>query len=341
MPENRVLITGATGFFARHILGQLQDEAQASPVALVRSLETWQQYDWTDELDDVTVVEGSITETDHWSQDSSITNVACIVHLAAEVRHSRQAPESMYRTNIDGTLNMVRLAAQVNARLILLSSSGTVGCFENSHEWADESGPYRQDTVGDWPYYDSKIKAEIAARKLAKELGVELVIVRPPILLGPDDHKLRSSTHVIRHLRRSNPFMIQGGIHFVDVRDAAAAIVQAIEHSAPRPIYHLSGTAITLPTLFSMLELVSGVPKPKLTIPHSVALGAARIGNLFSSWLPIDVKSPLPDPVVIEMGKYHWDVRSRYAAADLGFQNRAAIDTLTDTVAWLRSQQVA
>src|SRR5207244_3482294 len=108
------------------------------------------------------------------------------------------------------------------------STSGAVGCFVRPGQSADEDAPYCERECAGWPYYRSKIEAERKARELARELGVELVIVRPPVLLGPEDHRLRSSAHLLRLLQGKLPFVIRGGMHFADVRDVAAAMVRVM-----------------------------------------------------------------------------------------------------------------
>jgi len=336
-PKN-YLMTGASGFLGRHILEHLNsDEHDCVVVPLVRDKGAWENQDWNQELGCDALVEGSIANTEEWVNDPAIKKIDGIFHLAALVRHSRTAKEEVYETNIEGTLNMVRLAATKKCRLVYVSTSGTVGVFKSRNEWSDEHGPYRDKEVAKWPYYDSKVKAERAARKMADELGVDLVILRPPAMLGPGDHRFRSTSHVIRYLRGKLPFLIRGGIHFVDIRDAAAAMVRAMRHEEPKPAYNLSGVACTIDSFFKMVEHASGVKPPKMHLPRPLALALVKTTKGVSKLIPGVKESPLPDPVVIEMAGKYWDVRSRYAAADLGFVNRNGQDTINDTVQWLLS----
>ena len=330
------LMTGASGFLGRHILEYLQHLGGDSKIVpLVRDQDAWQDQEWNKELGVDKLVQGSIANTDQWVNDPAITKIDGIFHLAALVRHSRTDKEEVYETNIEGTLNMVRLAATKKCRMVYVSTSGTVGVFDKRNEWADEHGPYRDKQVAKWPYYDSKVKAERAARKLADELGVSLVILRPPAMLGPGDHRFRSTSHVIRYLRGKLPFLIRGGIHFVDIRDAAQAMVVAMDHGEPKPSYNLSGVACTIDSFFKMVENASGVKPPKMHLPQSVALAVANTSKGLAKVIPGVKESPLPDPVVIEMAGKFWDVRSRYAASDLGFVNRNGQETIDDTVRWL------
>jgi dihydroflavonol-4-reductase len=330
---SRYLITGASGFLGRHLLAALKEqEPQATPLALVRDPKAWAATDWQQALGPVEAVAGGIDEIDSWSDSPQLDGLAGIYHLAGVVHHSRHDAAAMIRTNVDGTLNMVRLAAARRCRLIVISTSGTVGCFADPTASADEDAPFAEATVGDWPYYQSKITAEKAARALADEWGVEMVIIRPPVLLGPGDHRFRSTGNVIRLLRGRLPFMLRGGMHFVDIRDVATALVRAMAHPSPRPVYHLAGLASSLADFFRLTAKVAGVPVTRLQLPPALLRVLARANQKLGK----NALSLLPDPVVIEMAAHYWGIHSRYASTDLGYASRAPEETLADTVAWLR-----
>jgi nucleoside-diphosphate-sugar epimerase len=320
-----VLLTGATGFLGRHVLDAL---AGVRPVhALVRRRAAWAELDWTAEHADVALVEGALDARAPWSE--ALPPLAAIVHLAAPVQHSRRAPASLRTDIVDGTLAMLELAAARGCRLVVASSSGTVGCSREPGPRATEEAPHVEEVVGDWPYYAAKIEMERRARALARERGVELVLVRAPILLGPGDHRLRSTSNVQRFLRRKLPFLIRGGMHFTDVRDAARAFARAVEHPAPRPVYHLDGHECSVEEFFDLLAEVSGVPRPRVVLPYPVAWAVARALERFHV---------VPDPVVIEMASHWWGLASTTAATDLGWKPRNPRETLLDTVAWLRKK---
>jgi nucleoside-diphosphate-sugar epimerase len=328
MTRTKMLVTGATGFLGRHLLESLAHELPDARVCvLVRDRATWQSMSWKDALAPVEVIEGSITEPQGWQHDERLSNLDGVFHLAALVRHSRQDSKEVYSTNIDGAKAMVRVAAEHGARMVFVSTSGTVGCFSDADASADEDSPYCRDKVRTWPYYDSKISAEVETRALAEELATQLVFIRPPVLLGPGDHRFRSTGHIIRFLRRRLPFLIQGGIHYVDVRDASRAIIRAMLHPEPKPAYHLPGTTCGIAAFFATVHELSGVEPPRLFLPY------------WPAWLlatALRTTGVLPDPVVIEMAASYWGLRSKYAGDDLDFDPRPGRQTLEDTIAWLR-----
>jgi nucleoside-diphosphate-sugar epimerase len=329
------LITGASGFLGRHLLEA--NAARPSPhptLALVRDAAAWHREDWTSGLRDVGLVEGSLTDTGAWS--GALPPLGGIAHLAAVVQHSRHRPETMRHTNVEGTLAMVRLAAAHGCRLVVMSTSGTVGCFASPDESADEKSPHCEAAVARWPYYASKIEMERRARALADELGVELCLLRPPVLLGPGDHRLRSTRNVWKALHRRQPFVIEGGIAFADVRDVAAALLAALERPDVRPVYHLPGHACGIEAFFAEIEALSGVPGPPWKLPYPVAHALATLVEGGGARLLGRPPHLLPDPVVVEMAARHWGLRSLYAEAELGHRPRPARETLADTISWLR-----
>lgn len=326
------LVTGATGFLGRHLLTSLRRLIpEARLRVLVRDNRAWESQDWKDEVGPVEIVTGPLAPTDEWRDDPRLAGIRGICHLAARVSHSRQDAEATFRTNVDGTLAMVELAAQLECRLLFVSSSGVVSCSRQPGGGAFEDDPFCEDVVAHWPYYASKIAAERQARALAGEAGVELVVVRPPVLLGPGDHRFRSTAHVLRVLRGRLPAIPRGGMHFVDVRDAADAIVQALLTPRPRPVYHLVGTASTLDEFLANVARIAGVRRSWRILPGALLRGAARINARLGS--PLHV---LPDPALVEMASHYWDHRSRYAEAELGYRSRPPEETLRDTVQWLR-----
>jgi nucleoside-diphosphate-sugar epimerase len=330
MNEPSVLVTGATGFLGRHLSRALRAQGAACAV-LVRQKSGWEAQAWRREVGDVAVVEGHPLDTERWRGEPALRAVRTIFHTAGIVSHSRSAPEDMLKLNVDGTLAMVHLAHSLGARLVFVSSSGTVGCFPYKDMSADEDSPYAEPTVSGWPYYVSKIRAERSARRLAMHLGVELVIVRPPVLLGPDDHRHRSTAYVRKVLDNKIPAVPRGGMNFTDVRDVASALARLRELERARPIYHLPGHNMSLREFFDTVIEVSGAKPIRRPMPPWAAIGLAKVAGLSDrrpSWIP--------DPVVLEMSNFYWGLTSLYAH-ELGYVPRSARQTLSDTVSWLRS----
>ncbi|HTL06341.1 MAG TPA: NAD-dependent epimerase/dehydratase family protein [Gemmatimonadales bacterium] len=322
------LVTGASGFLGRHLLEQLSAEPVPLPaLALLRNPAGWAALGWTAALRNVQPIAGSLEQPERWTESPPLDGLTGIFHLAAEVRHGPADAAAVQRTNVEGTLHMVRLAARRRCRLVFVSTSGTVGCSRRPGALPDEDAPFCEQEVAEWPYYRSKIEAERAARALADQLGVQLVILRPPVLLGPGDHRYRSSQHVLRLLRGQVPFVIRGGMHFADVRDVARAMLRAMQRETVRPVYHLPGTIGTIGGFYREVARLAGRRPPRLVIPYPVARLAAGVAAR------LGMRS-LPEPRLIEMASRHWGLATRYAD-ELGYRSRPGSDTLRDTIDWL------
>ncbi len=322
MRATHVLVTGATGFLGRHVLQQVGGRRV---LALVRDPDAWPYEDETER------VHGELTGSDWWD-DPRLNGVDTVLHLAGHVHHSREHSEDSYTINVDGTLGMVRYAAHCGARLIIISTSGVVGCFLDSKRTADEDSEYVTDTVARWPYYHSKLVAEQQATALAEQLGVSLTILRPPMLYGPGDHRFRTTNMAVKIMKRGFPARIPGGVAFTDIRDVAAAVWACAELESPRPVYHLPGETWTVREFFESIAHLGGVKPPRFALPYRVAHTLALAARPLSKWTG---KNLMPDPVVIEMGRHHWGMTSKYAD-ELNFSPRPAEQTLADTVQWLR-----
>ncbi|HKX12954.1 MAG TPA: NAD-dependent epimerase/dehydratase family protein [bacterium] len=336
MAKTPYLITGATGFVGRHLLQLLLEDPAIQPIALVRSKAGWKKQDWTAKLKGVELIEGSVTEPKAWVDDPRLQGLGGIYHLAAVIQHTRKAPEEMFHTNVQGLLAMIRTAKHFGCRTLFVSTSGTVGCFTDPKAVADELAPFQEATVGSWPYYASKIQAEREGRALAEKLGVELVILRPPVLLGPGDHRGRATAHISRLLRGKLPFIVNGGIHFVDIRDVSHAMIRAMKIAKPQPVYHFSGSVYPIDRFFKTVAAIGGVAPPKLALPGPVAALLSKVSGILDKILPPQKHPILPDPVVFEMASKHWGLTSLYAKKDLGFVSRDSVATLSDTIAWLK-----
>lgn len=109
-----------------------------------------------------------------------------VVHLAARVHVMHDAAlDSLHeyrRTNVQGTLNLARQAAAAGVRRFVFVSSVKVNGESTvvGHFFKPDDVPAPLD-----PYGISKMEAEQGLRQMASETGMEVVIIRPPLVYGP------------------------------------------------------------------------------------------------------------------------------------------------------------
>jgi nucleoside-diphosphate-sugar epimerase len=172
----RTLVTGANGFVGRGVIAELS--RRGWPVrAATRRVEA----DQTAGAEQVS--SGDVDGLTDWS--AALEGVDAIVHLAGRAHVMREAaadPISEFRrVNVDGTLNLARQAASAGVRrMIFISSIGVNGAETSDRHFSATDVPAPRS-----PYTVSKHEAEIGLRRLANETGLEVVIIRPPMVIGP------------------------------------------------------------------------------------------------------------------------------------------------------------
>jgi dihydroflavonol-4-reductase len=322
--KTSVLVTGATGFLGEHLCRELVDANH-----IVRGLSRGRSA-VLDELG-VEHVRGDVLGGDEL--DRALDGVSAVFHLAGAVSRDPDDAQRMMRLHVDGTRRvMERMAATGVRRMILASTSGTIG-VSRREEILDEHAAYAEEIVAGWPYYASKIYQERLAFEHGERLGIEVVAVNPSLLLGPGDRRLSSTGDVRKFLKRQIPTIPEGGINFVDARDAAAATAAALDKGRAGERYLLGGPNWTMREFFARLGRVANVAPPRIKLPARWnKLGASLVEELYR-WRG---KEPPVDRISVEMAECYWWIDSRKAQGELGFAPRDPQLTLVDTVAYLR-----
>jgi len=171
-------VMGATGFVGSTVVQRLVTDQGAGIIAAVRRADQ----SWPSSVKPVII--GDMTPTTDWS--TALDGVEAVVHCAARVHVMQDTaanPLDAYRyINVDGTLNLARQAAATGVRRFVFISSIKV-----NGEATPAGGPFTGDDTPAPidPYGVSKLEAEEGLRALSRETGMEVVIVRPPLVYGP------------------------------------------------------------------------------------------------------------------------------------------------------------
>jgi len=320
----RVLVTGATGFLGEHLCRVLVERGHT-----VRGLARTRSAILADL--GVEHIRGDVLSGDEL--DRALDGVSAVFHLAGAVSRDPDDAQRMMRLHVDGTRRVLeRMAAAGVSRMVLASTSGTIGVSKDE-AILDETAPYAEEIVAGWPYYASKIYQERLAFEHGKRLGIEIVAVNPSLLLGPGDRRLSSTGDVRRFLRREIPTIPDGGVSFVDARDAAEAAAAALERGRPGERYLLGGPNWTTKEFFARLGRIAHIAPPRLKLPPSWARWGAGVMEELYRWRG---KQPPVDRISVEMAEHYWWIDSAKAERELGFAARDPQLTLVDTVAYLR-----
>lgn len=170
----KILVTGSTGFVGSRVV-ELSEEREWDVVPVVRKASQIQLNSF---------IASSIDTSTDWS--GSFEGVECVVHCAARVHQMNETEQDAliaYRDiNTLGTLNLAKQAADAGVKRFVFVSSIKVNGEFSEPDFPFE--PNLNNTPQD-PYGLSKYEAEVELAKLSKEIGLEVVIIRPPLVYGP------------------------------------------------------------------------------------------------------------------------------------------------------------
>lgn len=173
--KHRVLVTGATGFVGRAFIRTLLHGAEFEVIATARDVAS------ASDLPGgvVPVAVGEISGETDWTR--ALPDVRTIVHLAARVHVMKEQAanplDEFRRVNVEGTMQLARQAVAAGVRRFVYVSSVKVNGETGTFSETDLPAPLDA-------YGVSKHEAEVALRDLASSSGLQVVVVRPPLVYG-------------------------------------------------------------------------------------------------------------------------------------------------------------
>ncbi len=282
-----VLITGATGFVGNALIKNLlSDEYQI--VAAIRSDQSILG------LDVETVNVGNISAKTDWSKALSAVDV--VIHCAARAHIMNDAVaeplDEFRKVNTAGTLNLARQAAEAGVRrFISISSIGVNGtCNAKPFLEVDKVNPQG-------PYAISKYEAEQGLLALAIETGMEIVIIRPPLVYGVNAPGNFAS--LLKWMKKGIPLpfgAVNNQRSFVALDNLVSFITYCIDYpKAANEIFLISdGEDVSTTELLQKVAKAFGKKALLLPIPVSLmtlaakALGKSDVANRLFGSLQVD-----------------------------------------------------
>eukprot|EP00416_Gambierdiscus_australes_P045831 CAMPEP_0171104388 /NCGR_PEP_ID=MMETSP0766_2-20121228/60531_1 /TAXON_ID=439317 /ORGANISM="Gambierdiscus australes, Strain CAWD 149" /LENGTH=341 /DNA_ID=CAMNT_0011565007 /DNA_START=69 /DNA_END=1094 /DNA_ORIENTATION=- len=232
MPQQRLLVTGVSGFVGSHVAVAATERGY-----LVRG--TVRSMDFRAKLEElvpnIELVEVDLVKSSQEEWVEAVRGCDGVCHVASPFPVKKpQSEDELIQPAVEGTKKVLAAchAAGIK-RVVVTSSSAAIGY---GHEGTNP--PKTSFTAEDWSitencpaYQKSKTLAERAARDYATEVGLELVTINPTYIQGPLLHqKDASSCIMVRRLLEGNPPMVPPlGMNICDVRDVAMAHLLALE----------------------------------------------------------------------------------------------------------------
>jgi dihydroflavonol-4-reductase len=316
------LVTGATGFLGWHVARKLIERghrvrALVRPGSRVREL-------------DVEVVTGDLRDPESLSRAAAGCGV--VFHVAADYRLWAKNPADLFRSNVDGTRNMLEAARQAQVERLVYTS--TVGCIGiPGDEPGSERLPVGLDEMSG-AYKQSKFQAEQIALGFAEQ-GFPVIIVNPTAPIGDHDFKPTPTGKIVLDFLKGNmPAFVDTGLNLVDAGDTAEGHLLACERGKPGERYILGCENLTLEQILERLAGVSGRKAPRWRIPYPVAYLAGVVSTAVANVTGHEPRAPLD---AVRMARKKMWVSSDKARSELGFSPGPVDEALKRAVAWFQA----
>jgi dihydroflavonol-4-reductase len=206
--------------------------------------------------------------------------------------------------------------------------------FTASGAVVDESTPVSlKDMIGH--YKRSKFMAEQIALE-AGEKGEEVVVVNPTTPVGEQDIKPTPTGRIIvDFLARKFPAYVDTGLNVADVREVARGHLLAMEKATPGKRYILGGENLTLKQVLDRLAALTGLPSPRVKVPHAVAMGFAVFDQFFTGM--VLRREPRATIDAVRMGRKKMFASSARAERELGYKVIPVDDALRRAIQWFQA----
>ncbi len=253
-----VFLTGITGLLGSEVSRQLL--ARGYKVrALVRNPGKVQL-----QHPDIEYVQGDILDITTLTEQ--VQDADFVIHTAAVVSFAPKDRNEMYKTNVEGTANVVNacLSSPVK-KLGYVSSIAAFGrpplseMKKMDRVEIDEEQKWIASGTNSH-YAISKYLGECEVWRGAAE-GLNMVIVNPSIILGESDWEI-SSTRLFKYVYDEKPFYPEGFLNYTDVKDVASALIRLMESDIRQERFCVSAGMISYKEFFDKIAVRFGKKKP-------------------------------------------------------------------------------
>jgi len=323
----KIFLTGATGFIGHHVARALAADG-AKLRMLVRK---------TSNLANLEGIEGDTCVGDLSRPESfkpALAGCDAVVHVAADYRLWIPDPEAMYKANVEGTRDLLKLARDARVKRFVYTSSVATMHFRRDGLVINEDTPVSlADMVGH--YKRSKFLAEQQAIAAAED-GQRVIILNPTTPIGPNDSKPTPTGRIfVDFLNGKFPAYMDTGLNLVDVSEVARTHVTALTKGQPGRRYILGGENLTLKQILDKMAAITGLKSPTVKIPFAVAATYA----FFEEWITgrIRGRAPRTNLEEVRMGRKKMYASSARAQQELGFRILPVNPAMKAAIEWFRA----
>jgi dihydroflavonol-4-reductase len=316
------LVTGAAGFLGSHVTRQLV--ARGDDVRVLMRVSSTNRAIADLSLEYVT---GDLR--DPASLDRAMKGVKRVFHVAADYRLWAKRSQDIYDSNVGGTKNLLEAAQRAGVEQLIYTSTVATIAVDRPQHPNESTDAKLEEMVGH--YKRSKWLAEKEALAAAKN-GLPVIVAMPTTPVGPWDWKPTPTGKIILDfLNGKMPGYVETGLNFVGVEECAAGHLLIAEKGKVGERYLLGAENLTLKGMLDLLSKITGLPAPKLKIPHGLALGVAYASTAFSRLIGREPGIPVEG---VKIARHMMYVDCSRARRELGFKAGPVAAALERAVRW-------
>ena len=321
----KVIVTGANGLLGSNLVRELLDRnyqvtafiEQGKKPATLEGL-------------NIQIVYGNIL--DYSSLEKHFHDTDFVIHCAAMTNVWPSRCDKTCEVNIKGTENVIEACLQQNIkRLVYIGTANSFG-FGNNQQLGEETKKYKSD-VYKLDYMDSKKIAQEKVLKAVKEKGLPAIVVNPTFMIGPYDSG-PSSGEMILSLHKGNvPGYTVGGKNFVNVKDAAFAVANALKMGTIGECYILGNENLTFKDAFHRISQAIGAKAPKMQLPPFVVTSYGWINSMLGKILAF--KPSVTYELAVISNDVHF-YSAKKAREELGLPQNPIEEGIRDCFEWFK-----
>jgi dihydroflavonol-4-reductase len=322
------LVIGANGYLGSHVTRQLVDAGHDVRIMVRPSADTLA-------IDDLTTQRFTGDIFDNDTLRAAMTGCDDVYYCVVDTRAWLRDPAPLYRTNVDGTRNVLDIACAVHARnplrrFVFTSSYTTVNRLRGAV--ATES-----DEITDLNSLSDYVRSRLLAERMVTECGrqgkLPTVAMCVSTTYGPGDWGQTPHGEVIAQTARGRMPVVLDGIAFeaVGVDDAARAMILAAERGRNGERYLVSDRMITNAEVVRIAAEAAGAPPPNITVPLAVLRAAAALGT---GWGRLTGRDPKLSLQVLRLMRAEAPLDHSKATRELGWQPAPVEDSIREAARW-------